>query len=62
MLNRLSHPGAPLVYFLFVYLFILRGRESVYDQGREKGRERIPSTGSVEPEMELNLTNPEIMT
>ena len=77
MLNRLSHPGAPaslllktrvsIMIFKFC-LLILREKEREQEQGRGREgvreRERIPSrlhTGSVEPDVGLELTNCEIM-
>ena len=54
---------------MLIYLFILRERERERahepGRGRERGRERIPSrlhTASSEPDVELELTNHEIMT
>ena len=57
--------------FLNFYLFILGGREgqgegeSEQRRDRERGKKRIPSrlhAVSTEPDVELKLTNQEIMT
>ena len=42
-----------------------REREHMQGRGRERGRERIPKrllAVSAEPNVEFNLTNPELMT
>ena len=47
---------------LFLSLFILREGGRISRGGAERERDRIPSRVSVEPHVELKLTNHEIMT
>ena len=79
-LNWLSHPGIPQVFlfknakqrlsfkkpfFFKAYLFILRERESMSREGRQREKERIASrlhAVSSESNTGLDLTNQEIMT
>ena len=52
-------------FFLFIYLFILRERESTSEGGEKRGEDKIPSrlcTASTEPNAWLKITSHEIMT
>ena len=66
MLSAYSREAYSLSFFIsFIYLFIVRERESVRRAGAETEGERTPSrlcTVSTEPDVGLELTNHEIMT
>ena len=54
-----------LFFFLSLFVCFERKTERDHEQGRGRGREGIPSrlhTVSTEPDVGLELTNPEIMT
>ena len=55
-------PPPLFLIFLSLFFYFEREREKEHTSGEGAERERIPSTGSAEPDVGLKLMNCEIMT